>query len=61
MIFPISFILGFFLTLIFFVITISSFFWVPYDVETLNITNRLMEPSFENLWVLIISEEISFL
>ena len=47
--FPISFILGFFLTLIFFVITFISFFWVPYDVETLNIANRLKEPSFENL------------
>ena len=47
--FPISFILGFFLSLIFLVITIISFFWVPHDVETLNIANRLKEPSFENL------------
>ena len=47
--FPISFILGFSLSLFFLAITIISFFWVPYDVETLNITNRLMEPSFENL------------
>ena len=47
--FPISFILGFFLSSIFLVITIISFFWVPHDVETLNIANRLKEPSFENL------------
>ena len=47
--FPISFILGFFLSLIFFVITMISFFWVPYDVETLIIANRLKEPSFEHL------------
>ena len=47
--FPISCILGFFLSLIFLVITIISFFWVPHDVETLNIANRLKEPSFENL------------
>ena len=47
--FPISFILGFLLSLFFLAITIISFFWVPYDVETLNITNRLMKPSFENL------------
>ena len=47
--FPISFILGFLLSLFFLVITIISFFWVPYDVETLNIANRFKEPSFENL------------
>ncbi len=47
--FPISFILGFLLSLFFLAITIISFFWIPYDVETLNISNRLKEPSFENL------------
>ena len=46
--FPISFILGFSLSLIFLAITAISFFWVPYDVEILNIANRLKEPSLEN-------------
>ena len=44
---PLAFVLGCFLSLFFFVATIISLFWIPHEVENINIIERLKEPSFE--------------
>ena len=41
--------IGAFLTLLFVALAFISFFWIPYDIETLEISNKLKSPNAKNL------------
>ena len=43
-------IIGSFLSLVFMGLACISFLWVPYDIETLEIANKLKKPNF-NHWL----------
>ena len=40
--------IGTFLTLLFVALAFISFFWIPYDIETLEISNKLKSPNAQN-------------
>ena len=41
-------VIGAFLTLLFVALAFISFFWIPYDIETLEISNKLKSPNAQN-------------
>ena len=44
---PLAFIFGLILSVLFLMATILSLFWVPYEVDKLNILERLKDPSYQ--------------